>query len=125
LEGFLRLANSLTEVPKFLDVDRRMRRFYLTDGLIPFHQLCLQRGLLLLSLLVAQACGDAFLRALGYLAAQLVLESLSGGHGLLPLRPRLGQSLHGGCVALLPLLCLGLRGLLLLVYKPLRVPGLG
>ena len=55
LEGFLRLANSLTELPNFLDLDRRMRRFYLTDGLIPFHQLCLQRGLLLLSLLVEQA----------------------------------------------------------------------
>ncbi len=27
LEGFLRLANSLTELPKFLDLDRRMRRF--------------------------------------------------------------------------------------------------
>src|SRR6476659_7277868 len=25
LEGFLRLAHSLTEVPKFLDLDRRMR----------------------------------------------------------------------------------------------------
>ena len=55
LEGFLRLAHSLTELPKFLDLDRRMRRFYLTDGLIPFRQLCLQRGLLLLSLLVEQA----------------------------------------------------------------------
>jgi hypothetical protein len=54
LEGFLRLANSLTELPNFLDLDRRMRRFYLTDGLIPFRQLGLQRGLLLLSLLVAQ-----------------------------------------------------------------------
>jgi hypothetical protein len=51
---------------------------------------------------------------LGYLAVQLLLESLSGGNGLLPLRPRLCQNLHGSGVALLPLLCLGLRGVLLL-----------
>ena len=48
-----------------------------------------------------------------------------GGNGLLQLRPRLCQRLHGGCVALLPLLCLGLRGLLLLLYLLLRLPGLG
>jgi hypothetical protein len=39
LEGFLRLAQSLTELPHFLDLDRRMRRFDLTDGLLPFRQL--------------------------------------------------------------------------------------
>ena len=27
LEGFLGLANGLTELPEFLDLDRRMRRF--------------------------------------------------------------------------------------------------
>ena len=55
VEGFLRLAHSLTELPKFLDVDRCMRCFDLTDGLIPFRQLGLQRGLLVLSLLDEQA----------------------------------------------------------------------
>src|SRR5262249_60358510 len=103
LEGFLRLAHNLTELLQFLDVDRRMHRFYLTDGLIPFRQLGSQRGLLLLSLLVAQARGGAVLRALGYLAAQLLLESLSGGNGVLQLRLRLYQRLRGGGVALLPL----------------------
>jgi hypothetical protein len=56
---------------------------------------------------------------------QLLLESLSGGHGLLPLRLRLCQRLHGGCVALLPLLGLGLRGVLLLLELLLPLPGLG
>jgi hypothetical protein len=55
LEGFLRLAHSLTELPQFLALDCRMRRFYLTDGLLPFRQLGLHRGQLLLGLLVAEA----------------------------------------------------------------------
>ena len=125
VEGFLCLANGLTELPEFLDLHRRLRRFDLTDGLIPFRQLGLQRGLLVLSLLDEQAQGGAFLRALGYLAAQLLLECLACGDGLLQLRLRLCQSLHGGRVALLPLLCLGLRGVLLLPQLLLRVPGLG
>ena len=54
LEGFLGLANG-QQVAEFLDLHRRMRRLYLTEGLTPFRQLCLQRGLLLLCLLVEQA----------------------------------------------------------------------
>jgi hypothetical protein len=44
MEGFLGLAHGLTELPECLSLHRRLRRFELTDGLIPFRQLCLQRG---------------------------------------------------------------------------------
>src|SRR5437660_11687479 len=42
-----------------------------------------------------EVLGGAVLRGLAYLAAQVLLESLCGGHGLLQLRLRLCQSLPG------------------------------